>query len=98
MRSGVAFCHWLDGFAAAIFPAFADPATMRAVEPAGRGLMTLMTQALAEYVGITASRLSADAGAALRQAVRFGSDHFVAVLAALVAFVLGMMLLSGSRR
>jgi hypothetical protein len=57
-----------------------------------------MTQALAEYVGLTASRLTADAGAALAQAVRFGSDHFVAVLAVLVVIALGVMLLSGSRR
>jgi hypothetical protein len=49
-------------------------------------------------VGLTASRLTADAGAALAQAVRFGSDHFVAVLAVLVAIALGVMLLSGSRR
>jgi hypothetical protein len=60
--------------------------------------MLLVRQALAEYVGLTASRLAADAGAALRRAVGFGSDHFVGVIIGLILLVIVFMLLSGSRR
>jgi hypothetical protein len=57
-----------------------------------------MTQALAEHVSIGANSARAIMGPAVRNAVQFGSDHFVAIVAALVLFVLGFMVLSGARR
>jgi len=60
--------------------------------------MLPMTQGLAEYVSISASSARVAMGNAARGAVAFGSDHFVALLAGLVLFVLLFMVLSGARR
>ena len=60
--------------------------------------MLPITQALAEYVTLTASSVRAFMGTAVRNVVRFGSDHFVVVIAILALLVLGIMLRSGSRR
>jgi len=49
-------------------------------------------------VSISASSARVAMGNAARGAVAFGSDHFVALLAGLVLFVLLFMVLSGARR
>jgi len=60
--------------------------------------MVPMTQALAEYVSITASSARAIMGSTVRNVVQFGSDHFVAVIVSLVLFVLVVMGVSSARR
>jgi len=60
--------------------------------------MLPITQALAEYVSLTASSARVAMGRAVHGIVEFSSDHFVAVIAALVLFVLGIMAISGARR
>ena len=57
-----------------------------------------MSQALAEYVGVTFSKLGAEAGAFFRQAGRLASDNFIFVMIALTALALVLMMISGSRR
>jgi len=60
--------------------------------------MLPMTQALAEYVSVSANSARTIMGPAVRNAVQFSSDHFVAILAGMVLVVLGFMVMSGARR
>jgi len=60
--------------------------------------MVPMTQALAEYVTLSANSARAIMGPAVRNVVEFGSDHFLAIIAAMVLFVFGVMVMSGARR